>query len=135
MKFIINILFVFITTFSFSQKNVDTTTLYVPVNVGKSILLDLNEFDRLKKQEETYVKEIYQLESKIYKNERIISVLEEKNKKNEKIITLSESKFKLLDEDNKGLRTEIKRIKTKHIIVDIIGGSIIVGLTYTLVFK
>jgi DNA repair exonuclease SbcCD nuclease subunit len=114
---------------------VDTTTLYVPVNVGKSILLDLNEFDRLKKQEETYVKEIYQLESKIYKNERIISVLEEKNKKNEKIITLSESKFKLLDEDNKGLRTEIKRIKTKHIIVDIIGGSIIVGLTYTLVFK
>lgn len=135
MKFVISILFVFLTTFVFSQKNVDTTILYIPVKVAKSILIDLNEMDRLKKQEETYIKEIYQLEVKVFKNEKIISVLEEKNKKNEKIISLSESKYKLLDEDNKNLRTEIKRIKTKHIIIDIIGGSIITGLTYILVFR
>lgn len=135
MKYILNILFICLTTLCFSQKNVDSTTLYVPFKVGKSILLDLNELDKMKKQEESYVKEIYQLEVKIFKNERIISNLEEKDKKNEKIISLSESKYKLVDEENKNLRTEIKRVKTKHIIIDIIGGSIIAGLTYALVFK
>jgi hypothetical protein len=81
------------------------------------------------------MKEIYQLEVKIFKNEKIISTLEEKDKKNNQIISLSESKYKLVDEENKTLRTDIKRIKTKHIIIDIIGGSIIAGLTYALVFK
>ena len=135
MKYVINILFIFFTSFLFSQKNVDSTTLYIPFKVGKAILLDLNELEKLKKQEETYIKEIYQLEVKVYKNEKIISVLEEKDKKNKEILSLSGEKYKLVEEENKNLREEIKRIKTKHIIIDIIGGSIIAGLTYVLVFK
>jgi hypothetical protein len=135
MKYILNIIFICLTTFLFSQKNVDSTTLNIPARVGKSILLDLNEFDRLKKQEETYINQIFQLETKITKNDNIISILEEKDRKNNQIISLTDSKFKLLDKENKSLRSEIKKIKTKHIIIDIVGGSIIVGLTYALVFK
>ncbi len=135
MKVILNILFVLLTSFSFSQKNIDSTTLYIPFKVGKSILIDLNELDRLKKQEELYLNEIGELEKKVLKNEKIIMKFEELDKKNTQIISLSESKYKLLDEENKNLRIDIKRIKTKNIIVEILSGSVIVGLTYVLVFK
>jgi hypothetical protein len=135
MKVILNILFVLLTSFSFSQKNIDSTTLYIPFKVGKSILIDLNELNRLKKQEELYLNEIGELEKKVLKNEKIIMKFEELDKKNTQIISLSESKYKLLDEENKNLRIDIKKIKTKNIIVEILSGSAIVGLTYVLVFK
>ena len=135
MKYIITTTFVFLTTLIFSQKSIDTTLLMIPVKVGQTILLDLNELERLKKQEQTYINEITQLENKVSKTEKIVSVLEEKDKKNNEIIKLSEDKYKLVDEENKNLIGDIKKTKTKHIIIDIIGGAIITGLTYVLIFK
>ena len=67
MKNYLIIFFVFITT-NFLSQNLcceDTTNLSVPVWVGKEILLDLNELDRLKKIEIESNKEISELEKKI----------------------------------------------------------------------
>ena len=53
MKNIILITFTLISLLGFSQtkpQKDDSTTICFPVNVGKQILLDLNELDRLKKQ-------------------------------------------------------------------------------------
>ena len=57
------------------------------------------------------------------------------NKKNNEIIELKDSKYKLVDDENKELRDDIKKIKTKNIIIEIVGGSIITALTYIIVFK
>ena len=136
MKNILILFFILLTKVSFGQIiESDTTTLLIPVNVGKSILVDLNELERLKKQEVTYKNEIIKLENKVFKNEKIITTLEEKDKKNNEIIELKDSKYKLVDDENKELRDDIKKIKTKNIIIEIVGGSLITVLTYIIAFK
>ncbi len=136
MKNILILFFILLTKVSFGQIiESDTTTLLIPVNVGKSILVDLNDLERLKKQEVTYKNEIIQLENKVFKNEKIITTLEEKDKKNNEIIELKDSKYKLVDDENKQLRDDIKKIKTKNIIIEIVGGSLITVLTYIIAFK
>ena len=58
-----------------------------------------------------------------------------KDKNIEVIIKDSDEKVKLLEEDNKDLRKEIKRIKTKNTIIEVVSGAIVGALTYILVFK
>ena len=136
MKNTLILFFMLLTNISFGQIiESDTTTLLIPVNVGKSILVDLNDLERLKKQEVTYKNEIQQLENKVFKNEKIITTLEVKDKKNNEIIELKDSKYKLVDDENKELRDDIKKIKTKNIIIEIVGGSLITVLTYIIAFK
>ena len=52
-----------------------------------------------------------------------------------RIIGLTEEKVSLLDEENKQLRIDIGKIKTKNTIIEIVGGAIIGALTYIIVFK
>lgn len=137
MKNYLIIFFIFITTNILGQ-NVcceDTSYLRIPVWVGKEILLDVNELERLKAIELESNKEIIELEKKILVQEKSISVLEETNNKSLRIIGLTEEKVNLLDDENKQLRSDIGKIKTKHTIIEIFGGAIIGALTYVLVFK
>ena len=126
-----------ITTNIFSQNICceDTNYLKIPVWVGKEILLDVNELQRLKAIELETNKEINELEKKILTQEKSISVLEETNNHSLRIIGLTEEKVNLLNEENKELRNDIGKIKTKHTIIEIFGGAVIGALTYILVFK
>ena len=117
-----------------SQKE-DTTKICFPISVGKQIMLDLNELDRLKKQSELDGKEIIELENKVVKEEGVIKFLEQKDSTSQVIIKDTEEKVKLLEEDNKDLRKDIKTIKNKNTIIEIVSGSIVGALTYILVFK
>lgn len=138
MKKIILLTFLLCSFIGFGQtkpQKEDTTTICFPVNVGKQILLDLNELDRLKKQSTLDEKQIQELEKKITKEEGVIKFLEEKDSSNQIIIKDTEEKVKLFEEDNKDLRKDIKRIKTKNTIIEIVSGSIVGALTYILVFK
>lgn len=137
MKNYLIIFFVFITT-NFLSQNLcceDTTNLNVPVWVGKEILLDLNELERLKKIEIESNKEITELEKKILIQEKSISTLEEANSHSLRIIGLTEEKVNLLDGENKQLRIDIGKVRTKHTVIEIFGVAIIGALTYILVFK
>lgn len=120
--------------FGQTQKE-DTTTICFPVNVGKQILLDLNELDRLKKQSELDGKQIQELENKVTKEEGVIKFLEQKDSSNQIIIRDTEEKVKLVEEDNTNLRGDIKKIKTKNTIIEIVSGAIVGALTYIMVFK
>ena len=138
MKNIILITFTLISLLGFSQtkpQKDDSTTICFPVNVGKQILLDLNELDRLKKQSQLDGKQIQQLETKVSKEEGVIKFLEQKDSTSQVIIRDAEEKVKLLEEDNKDLRGDIKRIKTKNTIIEIVSGAVVGALTYILVFK
>ena len=138
MKNIILISFILISLVGVSQtkpQKQDTTTICFPVNVGKQILLDLNELDRLKKQSQLDGKQIQELETKVSKEEGVIKFLEQKDSTSQVIIRDAEEKVKLLEEDNKDLRGDIKRIKTKNTIIEIVSGAVVGALTYILVFK
>lgn len=113
----------------------DTTKICFPVNVGKQILLDLNDLDRLKKQSDLDKKEIKQLENKVIKEEGVVKFLEQKDSTNQVIIKDTEEKVILLEDDNKNLRKDIKKIKTKNTIIEIVSGAIVGALTYIIVFK
>jgi len=137
MKNYLIIFFVFITT-NFLSQNLcceDTTNLSIPVWVGKEILLDLNELDRLKKIEVESNKEISELEKKILTQEKSISTLEETNNHSLRIIGMTEEKVNLLNDENKQLRIDIGKVRTKHTVIEIFGVAIIGALTYILVFK
>jgi hypothetical protein len=138
MKNIILISFILISLVGVSQtkpQKQDTTTICFPVNVGKQILLDLNELDRLKKQSQLDGKQIQELETKVSKEEGVIKFLEQKDSTSQVIIKDAEEKVKLLEENNKDLRGDIKRIKTKNTIIEIVSGAVVGALTYILVFK
>jgi hypothetical protein len=113
----------------------DTTELRIPVWVGKEILLNLNELDRLKTIEIQTGKEISELEKKILSQEKSILILEETSAHGLRIIGLTEEKVILLNDENKQLRIDIGKIKTKNTVIEIIGAAIIGALTYVIVFK
>ena len=89
MKKIILLTFFMVSFMGFSQTKPikeDTTTICFPVNVGKQILLDLNELDKLKKQSILDQKEIKELETKVIKEEDVVKFLEQKDKNSEIIL-------------------------------------------------
>lgn len=137
MKNSLFLFFIFFTMIVFGQNKCidDTTELRIPVWVGKEILLNLNELDRLKTIEIQTGKEISELEKKILSQEKSILILEETNAHGLRIIGLTEEKVILLNDENKQLRIDIGKIKTKNTVIEIIGAAIIGALTYVIVFK
>ena len=137
MKIVVTIFFILFSFVVLSQKEIkkDTTQICFPSVVGKQILLDLNELDRLKENEKLTKKEIKELETKIVKKDSIISKLEEKDDTNKVIIGKWEEKYKLVEEDNKDLRGKLKWAGIKTNIVEIVSGVIMSSIIYIQLFK
>jgi hypothetical protein len=107
----------------------------MPVEIGKKILTDLIDLDRLRQDSLSYTQEIKQLELKIDKKESIIKGQEDKEKKLNEIIILKDEKYKLVDEENNKLRDDIGKLKTKNTVIEIVAAGIIGGLIYIFAFK
>jgi hypothetical protein len=121
----------------FSQKVIitDTSKICFPSNVGKQIMVDLNELDRLKENEKLTKKEIFGLETKIVKQDSVISKLEQKDVNNQLIVRGVEEKYKLVEEDNKNLRKDLKWAGIKNNVVEIVSGAILSSIIYIELFK
>ena len=91
--------------------------------------LDVSKLDN------PYVQVIWEDTPENFTQERIKSVKQYFQKKyvttNVNVIT----KVKLVEEDNTNLRKDIKKIKTKNTIIEIVSGAIVGALTYIVVFK
>ncbi len=140
MKKIITILFfLFVTINTYSQTSktvkVDTTQMCIPYNVTQKMLLDLNDYDRLKELSVLDKKEIYQLNNKILFLEKTNQTWQEKDSLSSVIIKETEQKVEIYKEENKNLSKENKRLKTKNTLFNIISGAIIAPLTYMIIFK
>lgn len=137
MKNLIIVLFVLLTTSSFGQKTVqiDTNTICFPTEVGRQILTDLNELDKLKKEKILTDEEIKNLELKTVNQDSIISKLEQKDVNNKILIEANKEKYTLVEEDNKNLRQEIKKNKLKNTIVNIVSGAVLTTITFVEIFK
>jgi len=137
MKKLLLILLFLVSFVCYGQKELskDTNFTCIPNNTASQILRDLNDLDRLKKNEILYVKEIKELEKKSVAQDSTISELEQRDKVNLSIIKETEQKVKLIKEDNELLRTEIKRINTKTNIIEIVSGAIMATIIYIQMFK
>lgn len=137
MKNVLLIIFLVISFVGFSQTKIteDTNFVCLPKNIAKKVLSDLNELDRVKKQLFLFEKETYQLELKINKQDSTIMDLTKKDENNKIIISSVEEKYKLVEEDNKDLRKEIKRLNTRNTIVEIVSGAILTVITFIQIYK
>jgi len=95
----------------------------------------LNELDRLKKYEILTENEIKEFETKVIKQDSIISKLEQKDDTNKVIIKSWEEKYNLVEKDNKDLRNKLKWAGIKTNIVEIVSGLIMSSIIYIQLFK
>ena len=120
-----------ITSFGQTIKREDTTEICLPYTVGKQIMLDLNKLDSTTAVLKLSVEENSELNKKIVLLESVNDVMEEKVKTSEAIIQKTNEKFQIVDNINKDLTSENKKLKRKNTITQIVAGVIIGVLTYT----
>ena len=136
-KIIFLISFVFVSFIYEAQvkKPVDTAQICIPYDVAQKMLLDLNEYDKLRELSKLDKKEITELNNKIVLLEKTNNTWVKKDSLNGQIILQTEEKVKIYQEENKNLNKENKRLKTKNTLFNIISAVIIAPLTYLLIIK
>ena len=117
------------------KKPIDTTQMCIPYDVAQKMLLDLNDYDRLKEVSKLDKKEIVELTNKIDYLNKINQTWVEKDSLSKEIISETEEKVKIYKEENERLADDNKRLKTKNTIFNIISGAIVAPLTYIVFFK
>ena len=119
-----------------AQKGIkDTSEMSIPYSVAQKMLLDLNDYDRLKEISKLDKKEIVELTNKIDYLNKINQTWVEKDSLSKEIISETEEKVKIYKEENERLADDNKRLKTKNTIFNIISGAIVAPLTYIVFFK
>lgn len=137
MKNLILILFVSfgVSILSQTTKKEDTTEICIPYKVGKQIMIDLNKLDSISAILKLNKDEVVELNKKIEVQQSIIITMEEKIKTSEIIIQKTNDKFQIVDNVNKDLTSDNRKLKRKNTIIQIISSSIIGGLTYGIIVK
>ena len=135
MKNLLLIVFMSIGITSFSQtiKKEDTTEICLPYTVGKQIMLDLNKLDSTTAILKLTEEEVIELNKKIDLQQSVITTMEEKVKTSETIIQKTNEKFQIVDNINKDLTSDNKKLKRKNTIIQIVSAVIIGALTYEVV--
>jgi hypothetical protein len=135
MKNLLLIVFMAIGITSFSQtiKKEDTTEICLPYTVGKQIMLDLNKLDSTTAILKLTEEEVIELNKKIDIQKSVITTMEEKVKTSETIIQKTNEKFQIVDNINKDLTADNKKLKRKNTIIQIVSAVIIGALTYEVV--
>jgi hypothetical protein len=119
-----------------AQKGIkDTSQMCIPYSVAQKMLLELNDYDRLKEVTKLDKKEITELNNKIVLLNKVNQTWVEKDSLSREIISETEEKVKIYKEENERLADDNKRLKTKNTIFNIISGAIIAPLTYMALFK
>lgn len=139
MKQKITFIIFFVVFFTLGQtsknKTLDTNQICMPYSVAQKILLDLNNYDKLKETIPTYQNEIYQLNKKTELLVKENEAVKKEDDLNRQIISEMNESIKIYKSENGGLKKENKRLKTKNTLFNIIAGIIITPLTYALILK
>lgn len=136
-KFLTILIFLLVSNLSFSQKKpvIDTSEMCIPYGVAQKMLLDLNDYDRLKELSKLDKEEIKQLNNKIIYLEKSINTWEQKDSLSKEIVTKTEEKFKIISDQNEELRKEVKKLKVKNTFISVISGAVLSTLTVFSIMK
>lgn len=118
-----------------NKNNSDTNQICMPYNVAQKILLDLNDYDKLKEIIPTYKQEISELNKKVEIINKENDAWKKDSELNKEIILGKNESIKIYQTENENLKKENKRLKTKNGLFNIISATIIVPLTYLLIIK
>ena len=136
MKKLLLMLLLVLPVMAFSQKgNVDTTTICIPYNVAKQMALDLNRLDSLTAFHKLTITELFQTQKKVDVQGIIITTMEQKEKNYELQIEKEKEKFGIVETQNQDLRKEVKKLKAKNTITQIVSGALITTLTVFSIMK
>lgn len=122
-------------TFSQSKPVIDTSEMCIPYNVAQKMLLDLNDYDKLKELSILDKDEIKLLNNKIVYLEKSINTWEQKDSLSNEITTKTEEKFKIVSDQNNELRKEVKKLKVKNTVIEIIGGALLTTISIFSIIK
>jgi hypothetical protein len=117
------------------KTNKDTSEMCIPFSVAQKMLIDLNDYDRLKELSKLDGREIIELNNKITYLNKVNQTWSEKDSISNEIIIKTEEKVEIYKKENEDLNKENKKLKTKNTIYNIISGAIIAPLTYLVLFK
>lgn len=117
------------------KANKDTSEMCIPFSVAQKMLIDLNDYDRLKELSKLDGREIIELNNKITYLNKVNQTWSEKDSLSNEIIIKTEEKVEIYKKENEDLNKENKKLKTKNTIYNIISGAIIAPLTYLVLFK
>lgn len=134
--FLLFFIFIFV-NISFSQQKPKTepTEMCIPYDVAQKMMLELNDYDRLKELSKLDKEEIKQLNNKVLYLEKSINTWEEKDSLNKEIVSSVQEKFKIVNKQNEELRTEVKKLKAKNTFTQIISGALLTTLTVFSIVK
>jgi len=123
-------------SFMYSQNTISVTEeICMPADVAKKVMMDLSKLDSTTAVLQLEKSENFELGKKIELQDNIIVALEQKNDMSQQIINKTNEKFQIVDNINKDLTTEVKRLKRKNTIIEIVSGVLVSGLTYGLLMK
>jgi hypothetical protein len=132
MKKILFITSLVLSSLSFAQKPMSVAEeICMPADVAKKVMMDLSRLDSTTAVLQLEKSENQELKRKIVLQNNIIVALEQKNDMSQQIINKTNEKFQIVDNINKDLTSENKKLKRKNTITQIIAGAIIGVLTYT----
>jgi len=135
-KNILLLIILFVNVIIFSQKNnTDTSEMCIPYSVAKKILVDLNNYDKLQEISKTYKEEIFELNKKTEVLTKENDAWQKEDKLNREIISEKNKAIQIYKDENKDLKQENERLKTRNVLYNIISAVIIAPLTYISVFK
>jgi hypothetical protein len=97
--------------------------------------LDLNRLDSLTAVNKLTVIELSQTQNKVEVQQDIITTMEQKEKNYEIRIEKEKEKFVIVEEQNKVLSKEVKKLKVKNTFISIIGGVLLTTLTILSISK
>lgn len=132
---LLSLLLVVNVSFSQQKPKSEPTEMSIPYDVAQKMLLDLNEYDRLKELSKLDKEEIKQLNNKVLYLEKSINTWEQKDSLNKEIVANVEEKFKIVSDQNEDLRDEIKKLKVKNTFTQIISGALLTTLTVFSIIK
>lgn len=136
MKTLLLISTLVFSSFIYSQNTMSVTNeICMPADVAKKVMMDLSRLDSTTAVLQLEKSENFELRKKIELQYNIIVALEEKNDMSQQIINKTNEKFQIVDNINKDLTTEVKRLKRKNTIIEIVSGVLVSGLTYGLIMK
>lgn len=132
---LITLLLIVNVSFSQQKPKSEPTEMSIPYDVAQKMLLDLNEYDRLKELSKLDKEEIKQLNNKVLYLEKSINTWEQKDSLNKEIVANVEEKFKIVNKQNEELREEVKKLKVKNTFTQIISGALLTTLTVFSIMK
>jgi hypothetical protein len=131
--FVVAFMFFGVGVYGQTLKQQDTTEICLPYKVAKQIMLDLNKLDSTTAVLKLTEEEVVELNKKIEVQKSIIVTMEEKVKTSETIIQKTNEKFEIVDNINRNLTSDNKKLKRKNTIIQIVSAVIIGALTYEVV--